>query len=475
MPPRNTVRNTEIIVFAILTCISLLIYTHSIKNFFIADDLINLHFIRNFNENYLSFLFPHLKASDPIVNGRFYPFAIYELGILYKLFGAAAYPYHLISILMNSLNAFLIYCIAQRIGMDKPAAFISSLIFCCYRLNAQVILWITPIHYILGLTFLLLSFLLFLGAGENKKQRLAYAVLLYLIALFSSPQLILYPLIIGAYLLIFKNKSTATSLHKEQSKIFIGYVAIAGIFTLCNYISLLYFPTSKTTFLFSGSRFIGFLINLVAPYDLNHFIKIIVLLAGIYLIFIKKDRISAFLGLAILGNALFWAFLFPHSTSLLSPRYLYTASVFLALLLGYFLGPLITSVNLLKKSIAVFAIAVFVGLNAYLIVTQDAKWFEYLSSIGQKIHTIAQLSNAKKTVFIDGYCTLNDRNLEFFKDKITFISDKNKIDNNTYVVNTERNKYIAYFGRDFGKTYWYFPWFTTEQSLKNALLIPNGH
>ncbi|MBP9865670.1 MAG: hypothetical protein KBC91_04620 [Candidatus Omnitrophica bacterium] len=449
-------------VFGVYFLVSLAVYFLSLKNFFINDDLIHLDFVKNFKGHYLDFLLPNVRPSDVVTHARYEPFHLYFYAVLFQILGDFFPAYQLLNIAAHSLNAFLIYKIAKKAGIQEGGAFLAALFFCVYRLNSQSVLWYASLFCTAAVTLLLGAFLLFLR-GDRKS--LFYSVLLYLGAALLTLRAPQYVLLTGACLWFFREESMRDGSQNRKIRAFGGYAAVSLFSAIGNLISWRYFPNDIPGFEFDFFSLYAFFLNLVFPYESGLFFKtaVLFLFCGVVILH-RKDRVTAFLTAAISLNAVFWFLIFSAGHLPYAPRYSYLASALFCLLMGHWLNLAVQGGAALRRWGASVLMIVFTCGNAYLVISQDIVWFKFLSVRGQKLNAIAHLDGTgKRKVFIRDDFFSGDPNLNYFKDRIDFAAAPPGSESGVFIVDLERDKYVKYFGRDFGREYWHQPWFVKKE------------
>lgn len=448
-------------VFGAFFLVSLAVYFLSLKNYFINDDLIHLDFVKNFKGNYLDFLLPHVRPSDVVTHARYEPFHLYFYALLYPLLGGFFAGYQFLHIVIHAVNAFLVYKIGERLKIHKIGAFAAALFFCVYRLNSQGVLWYASLFCTAAVLLLLAAFLLFL---KGDRKNLFYSVFLYGCAALLTLRAPQYVLLTGACLWFFREELAREGALAGKLKAFGGYAAVSVFSVVGNLISWRYFPNDIPGFQFDFFSLYAFFLNLVFPYESGLFLKtaVLFLFCGV-IIARRKDKITVFLTAAIVLNALFWFLIFSAGHLPYAPRYLYLAAALFCLLSGHWLSLAVQSGAALRSGAALALAVCFIGGNAFLVISQDIVWFKFLSVRGQKLDAISRLEGPEKvTVFIQDDFFSGDPNLNYFKDRLEFVPVAGP-ESGAIAVNLERDKYVKYFGRDFGKQYWFQPWFVKKK------------
>jgi hypothetical protein len=439
-------------VFLILSLAVFSVYFRSLDYYFIShDEFYIFDFIRGFGGNLLSFLSP-LNYSDPVMLSRYIPAYMYFWFFVYGAFGLNPLPYHLLGIVFHSLNAFLVYLLAKEFSLREDASVAAALFFAAYRLNSQVLLWVMQDTRLLSILLVLCSFYFFVrGRGFTLT-----AVLIYLIAQFMNPELIVFPAFALSYAIIFRGESKG--FFGGRAALFAGYLLVAGVFIVTNIVNN-YFNVDGGVWagFVDPTRFLVFMLDLCLPYALPFALKAVLLAILAYAVWVMRGRLACFLVSCILVGAIFWSFMGGYSLQL---RYFYLYSVFFSLLIGHGLSVALGAASdraAVKHGIRVLA-ALFILFNAFLVVTQDMVWMGYLSGIGHAVGEIAKSSPGLKKVHIFPLTSFGDVNRKLVSDNIVFVG-ADGVDGDTILLDTGVERYEEYFGEKIGDTYWYNPWF----------------
>lgn len=112
--------------------------------------------------------------------------------------------YHILNIIVHSLNSFLIYKIIKKINL--PHALIVSFLFLIHPANLISVAWMIQIKTLLAFTFFSLSFLCYLKFQDEKKLRsLVIGLPLFVLSLLTKSTAILFPLAL-IFIYLFNNK-----------------------------------------------------------------------------------------------------------------------------------------------------------------------------------------------------------------------------------------------------------------------------
>ena len=115
---------------------------------------------------------------------QYYPLVHSAFWLQHKLWGDDTLGYHLVSITLHALSAFLFALILRRLAV--PGACLAAVIFALHPVNVESVAWITELKNTLSGVFYLSSFLAYLRFEERRQKRMyAAATALFVLALLS--------------------------------------------------------------------------------------------------------------------------------------------------------------------------------------------------------------------------------------------------------------------------------------------------
>ena len=147
--------------YLLLGFIVFLVYFNSLFNPFIWDD-IHLVVQNPYIKNFLNF--PHYFTQDVFRGGssNFYrPMQTIFYAIVYHIAGVKPWAFHLLNIILHSINTILVFILVKKLYGEK-IAFFSSLLFGVHPLNTEAITYISGTADPLFFLFCLLSIIFFL-------------------------------------------------------------------------------------------------------------------------------------------------------------------------------------------------------------------------------------------------------------------------------------------------------------------------
>ena len=364
----------------LIILLSLASYFNIFQNEFVWDDYI---FILD-NQDIRSFSnLPLFFSQD--VDGLYRPLRSLHYTFVYSIAGKNEFFYHFNSLFFHTLISILVFFIIHEIAGKRNVALIAALIFVAHPIHTGRVTNITAGFDLLGIFFMLLAFYFYIwhSKGANKNYFLL-SLLLFLMAIFSSEEAIILPLIIILYEFCFnrekfiiKNnfvKNYAPFILVGLSFIAIRFFVIGIRGRVEGYLAGNFFLTMLTML----KVYVYYIYLLIAPINLSLYrdvdavsslfdFKVIIsslILISIFLFTIKfKNKILFF--------AVFWFFitLIPFSNAFplqnfMAERYLYVPSFGFSLLVSYLLITIFNYdfKNIKIKNILRYGIVIFIVL-----------------------------------------------------------------------------------------------------------------
>jgi len=129
---------------------------------------------------------------------QFYrPLTSFSYWLDFQIWGLNPAAFHLTNILLHVLNSLLLFFLLLRLGFGRPASFTGALLFSVFPTHFENVSWISGRTDLLSFFFAALSLLFFLEFLEKRGfLRLTVSSLLYLAALLSKENIILFPLLV---------------------------------------------------------------------------------------------------------------------------------------------------------------------------------------------------------------------------------------------------------------------------------------
>ncbi len=108
----------------------------------------------------------------------------------------AAWPFHLVSLLVHVLNVLLVYGLLRRLVRNDWAAFAGAALFALHPIQVEAVAWVSGLTDLMGAFFSLLALGAFLRYRETGHRRqFALATLWFVLALLSKPSAVILPVL----------------------------------------------------------------------------------------------------------------------------------------------------------------------------------------------------------------------------------------------------------------------------------------
>ena len=126
---------------------------------------------------------------------QYYPLFHSAFWLQHRLWGDATLGYHIVTIVLHALSAFLVGLILRRIA--APGAWLAALIFALHPVHVESVAWISELKNTLSGAFVLGSAFLYLGFDETRRRsRYAGACALFALALASKSVTAVLPVLL---------------------------------------------------------------------------------------------------------------------------------------------------------------------------------------------------------------------------------------------------------------------------------------
>lgn len=176
-------------VFFLYLFLCLLVFFSTLQIGFLSDDWHWLYLAKNTSLDLRIFLSNYEGAN---IGGSYNPILLLLFKSFYSLFGLQGVFYHLLSLLLHSLNAFLLYLLAnmlfQQFNFTKVKfwSFIVGTLFLIWPTQVEAISWIAAWPHLWVTTFYLSSFYFYLQARTKSGSKfILLSLLFFILALFT--------------------------------------------------------------------------------------------------------------------------------------------------------------------------------------------------------------------------------------------------------------------------------------------------
>ena len=189
----------------ILAAVAFVVFSGSLANGFVYDD--NPQILQNafiLNPHLWKQIFTGSVWSFQGARTNFYrplQFACYW--ILYRIDGPNPALFHLLSLLLYAVSAWLVYRLARELfKKDEVIALAGALLWALHPVHVEAVAWISALPDVAFASFTLLSLLCFLRAEQDIENRRKYhvlAALAFFVALFFKEMALSFPFLLLAY------------------------------------------------------------------------------------------------------------------------------------------------------------------------------------------------------------------------------------------------------------------------------------
>jgi len=154
---------SRLLPYALLLCIAFALYAPSLYYEFVWDDF----YYVSTNYRIQGLTEPQLKAIwTSTYLGHYAPVHHTFLALLYQIFGADPFGYHLAQLLLHAACVLLLYLVLARIESPR-IALLASLLYSVHPTAVETVAWVAETKSTLAFLFFLLSFLAFLRLREK--------------------------------------------------------------------------------------------------------------------------------------------------------------------------------------------------------------------------------------------------------------------------------------------------------------------
>ncbi len=148
-------------IYLILIGLCLLVYANSLNNAFVSDDIPAILKNPQISQFFLFWLDPHSLFNS----------------FSYLIAGYTPFIYHLISVIMHSINTILVF-LFLRTFFNTKSSFLGACLFAVHPIHTEAVTWISGRSYVLLTFFILIAYLLYYRAmniqSKDKQSHLLW-------------------------------------------------------------------------------------------------------------------------------------------------------------------------------------------------------------------------------------------------------------------------------------------------------------
>lgn len=137
------------------------------------------------------------KIFSTFSEGHYHPLTMAVFWLEYRFFGLDPFPYHLVNLLVHSLNCVLIFWFIFLLFDSPASAWITAALFAVHPLQVESVAWIAELKnplYVMFFAFALISYVHYLSVGLKWKY-LAFSWIFFVVSLLCKSMAITLPLV----------------------------------------------------------------------------------------------------------------------------------------------------------------------------------------------------------------------------------------------------------------------------------------
>lgn len=196
-----------ILSISILLLVNLFVFSDALHGYLVPpDDFHHVHQWK-FGQRVLGWVFLSNTYGNMYMGGHYRPFEVLSFMIDHLIWGDNTVGRHLTNVLFHSFNAILVFVIAYFITQSRVASFIVGLLFSVHPAHYSAVSWITGRTDVIGTTFCLLAFVLFMIFIKRKSLSIyALSLVAFLCCLLMKELGFIVPLLVLSFELIFSRQ-----------------------------------------------------------------------------------------------------------------------------------------------------------------------------------------------------------------------------------------------------------------------------
>ncbi|MGD8264624.1 MAG: tetratricopeptide repeat protein [Desulfobacterales bacterium] len=236
---------------ALLVFVCLVVYANSLSNGFVFDDFGAIVENKYLGQpgKLLASLFSHSYFAVAGLEASYRPVATLSYFLIYSIAGLDPFYYHLASLLLHTINAVLVYCLANLILQHRLNALIAGLLFATHPALSEAVNCIDFNDDLLAAFFFLLAFIGYvrLNAAEVSSRVGNYSLTLifFFFGLLSKEMAITLPAMVILYDLVLRDADRqpltiqkALTTLKKRVHVYAGYLAVSLIYIIIRFLLL---------------------------------------------------------------------------------------------------------------------------------------------------------------------------------------------------------------------------------------------
>lgn len=190
-------------------------YVHSLR-----------HLGRIFSTNVWSYL------GTQTVTNYYRPLMTSGFLVCYKIFGPAAYGFHLASVALHAAVVATVFAVTRRLAADRSLAFAAAVVFALHPVHTEAVAWISAVTELEVTLFYLIAFWFFLEAARAEGTASFGATLgmtaSYALALLSKEQALTLPVVALTYEHFYRDDRKETTRAQKVARYGVLWLLGAG-------------------------------------------------------------------------------------------------------------------------------------------------------------------------------------------------------------------------------------------------------
>ncbi len=179
-----------------------------------------VHSFRHLREIFGTHVWSYLGRNS--LTNYYRPVMTFGYLICYKIFGSAAYGFHLVNLILHIAVVSILFLVIRRMTSDRVIAFGAAALFAFHPIHTEAVAWISAVTELEVTFFFLVTFWFFLGVARaggtsSELSKLATAGS-YVLALLSKEQALTLPLLAAIYEHFYRDDHAETTRRQKLAR-----------------------------------------------------------------------------------------------------------------------------------------------------------------------------------------------------------------------------------------------------------------
>jgi tetratricopeptide (TPR) repeat protein len=217
----NKESKQNILITLIIILVTILCFANSLSGEFICDDHVLIE--ENPDIKAISNIFHLLLGTywgEGNPNGLYRPLTHISFALNFFVNGLNTYGYHLVNILVHTINALLIYWISERYTKIKSLSLLCALLFSAHPVHSEAVAAIYGRPELMATMFLLIAWCFFIKSSQNNFWYVL-SLISYFLSLLCKESGIVF---VGILLLVHICQETSWTTRLKPSPKLLGYI-----------------------------------------------------------------------------------------------------------------------------------------------------------------------------------------------------------------------------------------------------------